>query len=310
MDCGTAKHLRKGLLVARHTLAGSLLMFFLAILASHGVCPRDVLANTHPETRLYLVSVGNGDPDNITLRALRTIENADVLFCMDGIREKFPDIVKGKEIHHTTVNVHKTYMRKQGNFDAALKDVKRIEAIVRKAVEEGKTVAVLDSGDPTIYGPNMWFMEVFEDLNPEIVPGVSCFNAANAALKKGVAAGEKTRSVILSNGFEIEKLAQARTSMVFFTMHLDIDEIAEKLTGYYSPETPVAIVIDAGYREKERIIRGTLATIRDRVKGEKLSAHLVYVGDFLTKRYGIGDIEAAGGRDENGKGKGLSDSKR
>ncbi|WP_432819834.1 hypothetical protein [Trichloromonas sp.] len=73
-------------------------------------------------------------------------------------------------------------------------------------------------------------------------------------------------------------------------MHLDIDEIAENLQRYYPTDNPVAIVINAGYRGKERIVHGTLATIQDKIKGEKLPAHLVYVGNFLNKRYGIDEI--------------------
>ena len=44
----------------------------------------------------------------------------------------------------------------------------------------------------------MWYVEAFEDLNPKIIPGVSCFNGANAALGKGVTSGEKAHSVILT----------------------------------------------------------------------------------------------------------------
>jgi precorrin-4 methylase len=224
---------------------------------------------------------------------------------MDGTRKAVPDLFRGKEVHDTAVLVHRTFMMRQSDPEKALKEVERIEKIVRKAMSEGKTVSVVDSGDPTIYGPNMWFMEVFEDLDPEIIPGVSSFNAANAALKKGVTSGETTRSVVLTNGLDAEKLAQAGTTMVFFTMHVDVPGIVKKLRLYYPPQTPVAIVANAGYREKEKIIRGTLDTIGEISKGEELSMYLVYVGDFLTKRYGIkgkkgqADTRAQGSKEES-----------
>ncbi len=82
--------------------------------------------------------------------------------------------------------------------------------------------------------------------------------------------------------------------MVFFTMRIDVQEIVKKLKPYYPQNTPVAIVIYAGYKEKERIIRGTLGTIQEKTKGEKLPLHLFYVGDFLTKRYGIDCKEVKG----------------
>lgn len=248
---------------------------------------------------LYLVSVGNGDPDNITLRALNIMKAADIVFCGKNDAKYFPHLLKGKHIEETSVNIHRTFMTEnRAGYPKALKEVKRVSGIVRGAIAEGKTVVVLDSGDPTIYGPNMWFMEVFEDLNPEIIPGVSSFNCANAALKKGIAAGENTRSIILSNGQDIQKLAEAKTSMVFFTMHLSLQDIVANLKPHYGKDTPIAIVANAGYREKERIWQGTLDTILEQTKDEKLPIHLVYVGDFLTKRYGIEEAERELGKKE------------
>jgi precorrin-4/cobalt-precorrin-4 C11-methyltransferase len=152
-----------------------------------------------------------------------------------------------------------------------------------------------DSGDPTIYGPNMWYLEAFEDLDPEVIPGVSCFNAANAVLRKGVTSGVKAHSVILTASFgrkeymghdSIEKLAQHQATMVFFTMFMDLEKVVSQLKSHYPADTPIAIVLFAGYKDKQRIIHGTLDTILDKTKGEKLPfEHLVYVGDFLTNRY-------------------------
>jgi len=64
----------------------------------------------------------------------------------------------------------------------------------------------------------------------------------------------------------------------------------KKLKTHYPPQTPIAIVLYAGYREKEKIIQGTLDTILEKTKGEKLPfEHLIYVGDFITNRYKTAD---------------------
>ncbi|MGD9160740.1 MAG: SAM-dependent methyltransferase [Desulfobacteraceae bacterium] len=275
--------------------SAAIVMIFALLLATAGCSPEPPepakpVVDIKPG--LYLVSVGNGDRDNITLRALNTIKAADIIFCGDYAEKEMSDLLQGKEIQKTTLNVHRTFMRKKtADYPKALEEVKRVSGIVRDGIAQGKTIVILGSGDVTIYGPNMWFMEVFEDLNPEIVPGVSSFNCANAALKKSVAAGEKTRSIALSNGMDMEELARAKTSMVFFTMHLSLQDIVSKLKPHYGGDMPIAIVGNAGYRDRERIYRGTLDTILDKTKGEKLPVHLVYVGDFLTKRYGIKEAE-------------------
>ncbi len=257
--------------------------------------------------RLYLVGVGCGDPDNITLRALNIIKDSDIIFCDKRIRDKFALLFHEKEIHDPGFGIFGIYGKtpeeakknKRFNYEEKLKELNKINEIIRKAFKEGKTISVLDSGDVTIYGPHMWYMEAFEDLHPEIIPGISSFNAANAALKKGVTSGKKTHSVILTASFgkeeytgadSIEKLAANQATMVFFTMFLNMEEVVKKLMAHYPPETPVAIVLYAGYKEKEKIIHGTLETIVEKTKGEKLPhEHLIYVGDFLTNRYKTGN---------------------
>jgi len=257
-------------------------------------------ADTNVSPRFYLVGVGPGDPDLITLRALQVLKQADVVFCMRRIAEKFAPRLEGKEVVHGYWRLFPYYGKDPTQLDGDERRrceqlaAKRNEFIglVRKAVGEGKKVVILDGGDPLIYGPWAWCLEEFEDLNPVVVPGVSCFNAANAALRRSITTSEKTKAVILSSTDwpgktdTIEKLAVHRSTMAIFTMKAEFEDFIRKLATNYPPETPVAVVIYAGYAEKERVITGTLATILDRVQGEKLPfEYMIYVGDFLSHRH-------------------------
>lgn len=254
-------------------------------------------------SQLYLVSVGNGDPDNITLRAINTIKDSDIIFCHSRIRDKFPELLKRKEVHDPGFGIFAVYGKdpeaakksKRFNYEEKINQMKKISQIIRNAVKAGKTVSVLDSGDPTIYGPNMWYVEAFEDLNPDIIPGVSCFNSSNAALRKGITSGVKAHSVILTADFgrehynrpdSIAELARHQATMAFFTMFTELPAVVDKLKTHYPGDTPIAIVLYAGYRDKEEVILATLDTIIDTVKEKKLPfEHMIYVGDFLTNRY-------------------------
>jgi precorrin-4/cobalt-precorrin-4 C11-methyltransferase len=253
-------------------------------------------------TQFFLVSMGNGDPDNITLRAINTVKKSDIIFCGQQMVDKFPILLHDKEIHDPGFGIaaalgkdREDYKncKRPVDYKRAMDQLKRISKIIRDEIKKGKTVSVLTSGDPSIYGPSIWYMDVFKDLNPEIVPGVSCFNAANAALRKGVTYGQAAHSVILTATFgredeydgpdNVESLAKHKATMAFFTMFTDREKVIKKLRIHYPKNTPVAIVQHAGYRNKERVILGTLDTILDQLKDEEhLFEYMIYVGDFLS----------------------------
>ena len=260
----------------------------------------NAMAHDPHATQLYLVGVGPGDPDLITLRAIKVMKKADVFFCSDRIQEKYPEYLQGKEVIGGFWRLFQYYGKDpatlQGQERAAAEklDAKRKEFIakVRAAVAQKKTVAILDSGDPMIYGPWEWCLEEFEDLHPVVVPGVSAFNAGNAALKKGVTNSDRTKSVILTatdwrgKTDTIDKLSVHGSTMVLFTMRAEFKDFIRKLTINYPSETPVAVVKHAGYHDQEQVIRGTLGTIVKDVGEDRLPfEYLIYVGDFLTHRY-------------------------
>jgi len=247
------------------------------------------------EPALYLVSVGVGDADLITVRAINTIKKSDVIVCREKTRERFAEYLKEKEFLDISLSGWRTY----GRDCSKIKDEekrrrckenrkKRTELIseIRSAITAGKRVAVLGSGDLLIYGgPYRWYLQEFADINSRVIPGVSCFNAANAALRKDVASGKETHAVVLTTVREIEKVSKHHPTMVIFTMHTKFKDLVEKLKNFYPLQTPIAVVVYAGYKDKERVIRGRLNTILELVGDERFPfEHLVYVGDFLDQK--------------------------
>jgi precorrin-4 methylase len=275
-------------------------LLFLVLAWAWGNPERKCCAAEQQSTHFYLVGLGPGDADLMTLRAVKTIEKADVIFCSPRWSEKLGKYLEGKKVYHDYWRLFPYYGRDPSEFEG--EERRRCEeyhrkrdeftSLVRKAVAEGKTVAMLDGGDPLVYGPCAWALEEFEDLNPVVVPGVSCFNAANAALRRGVTTSDRTKSVVLTAadwlGKEdtIEKMSAQRTTMVLFTMRTEFREFIDKLSINYSPGTPIAIVKHAGYADKEEVIESTLGEILDNIDEENLPfEYLIYVGDFLKHRY-------------------------
>jgi precorrin-4/cobalt-precorrin-4 C11-methyltransferase len=255
-----------------------------------------VVAKQPTGTRLYLVSIGPGDVDLITLRAIDTINKSQVIVCGKRTENKLTKHLKGKKILDASLSGWRTYRKD----NADIKDSKarktyqnnnekrtKLIAQIRHALDAGKTVSVLGGGDLCIYGgPYHWYLEEFKDMQPKIIPGVSCFNAANAALGMEIMAGKENHSTVLTTARELEKFSKLHPTMVIFTMRTEFKDLFEKLKTQYPPETPMAIVSHAGYKEEERVIKGTVDTILNKVGDEKeIRPYLIYVGDFLTFRY-------------------------
>lgn len=252
-----------------------------------------------PQGKLFLVGVGPGDADLMTLRALRTIERADIVYVSPGVRERLGEVLAGKEVIEGYWALFQYYgMRPEEIPDCERETYRQIAsrrerliAQIREAIAQGKTVAILDNGDPLIYGPWAWTLEEFADLDPMVVPGLSAFNAAHAALRKSPTISPQTKSVILTaNDWpgktdKIATLARHGVPMAIFTMRAEFEDFIGKLRESLPGSTPVAIVEHAGYKEKERVILGTLEDITQKVSGDDLAfEYLIYVGEFITYR--------------------------
>ena len=253
----------------------------------------------------YLVGMGAGDPDLATIRAMKVVEEADLIYCHDSLKERFSHILDNKEVIIPPEYgwIWYGYGKRESDFQG--KELERflvckkvrgqIIVRVRQAIKEGKKIAILDHGDPLVYGPWVWVLEEFADLKPTVIPGISSFNAASAILKKEVTSGKNTKSVILTtpdvaewlerNAFDMDRVASHQVTMVIFmpSYNTELKNLAAKLSAYYPRETPIALVVYAGFKEKERVIQGTLDNIVEKVGNEKLPfEHLMYVGDFLS----------------------------
>ena len=249
-------------------------------------------ADVKTQGRLFLVSTGVGDPDLITLRAIDTIKGSDIIICRKESTAEFAPYLKDKKILDYGLRAWRTYrkdcaseknQKQRAKCEKDTKERDRLIADMRAALAEGKTLSVLGSGDMMIYGgPYHWFQAEFADVDPKIIPGVSCFNAANAALGKELMRGKEIHSTVLTTYRDMEKLSSHHPTMVIFTMHTEFKDLVNKLNSLYPPQTPIAIVFHAGYKEKEHIVYGQLDNILNKTRGKKFPfEHLVYVGDFL-----------------------------
>lgn len=231
--------------------------------------------------KVYFIGAGPGDPDLITVKGKKIVEKADIIIYAGSLVN--PKIIgchkEGAEIHNSA------YMT-----------LEEVIAVIKRGVSEGKLVARVHTGDPSIYGAHREQMDLLDEdgIEYEVIPGVSSFIASAAALKKEFTLPDVSQTVICTRlegrtpvpeDEALEKLASHKASMaIFLSVHM-IDEVAKRLMIHYAPETPVAIVEKATW-EDQRIVMGTLETIADLVKeaGIRKTAQIL-VGNFLGNKY-------------------------
>ena len=145
-----------------------------------------------PAGRLYLVGTGPGDPELITVKAAGVLRSADVVFCFSWLNEELARFVQpGRvEVVSPLFMGGRYFGQRPEEVSAELRDrvvqanaeLAKFKQRVEQLVAQGKTVAFADNGDPMVFSPWSWAAHEFAQLQPVVIPGVSSFNAANAAL--------------------------------------------------------------------------------------------------------------------------------
>ena len=147
--------------------------------------------------RLHGVGVGPGDPDLITLKALKVLRAADVI--------AYPALEEGDSLARAIAAPHIPEGREEFAIRMPML-VDRFPAMevydqaaerISKALDDGKSVAVLCEGDPFFYGSFMYLFGRLADRHPvEVIPGVSSLMACAAALSAPLAARNDVLTVL------------------------------------------------------------------------------------------------------------------
>lgn len=231
---------------------------------------------------ISFVGAGPGNVDLITIKGRRLLEEADVV------------IYAGSLVSKEHLEFCKESCEKHNSASMTLEEV--IE-VIEEAVNKNLKVVRLHTGDPSIYGAIREQMDILDTKNIgyEVVPGVSSFTAACAAIKKEFTLPSVSQTVILTRiegrtpvpeGEDLESLAKHKASMAIFLSVQEIGRVVEQLVkGYGSEDTPVAVVYKASWEDEKAII-GTLKDIEEKVKAEGINKMAqILVGNFIEGDY-------------------------
>ncbi len=220
---------------------------------------------------IYFVGAGPGNPKYITVKGRELIESADVIMYTGSLVN--PEVLD--YVHAECLDSHG--MKLQDIIDVLIENV-----------AAGKTVVRLHSGDPSLYGAIIEQIDglIKRGINIEIIPGVTSLFAAAAALKTQLTLNGVTETLIITRpeGTTLKKDSIKELSRHNATMaiYLGTDKLRRIMDGVtYPKETPAAVVYHASWND-EKIIRGTVGDIADKVEalGIEKSA-MIIIGNVL-----------------------------
>lgn len=242
--------------------------------------------------KVYLVGAGPGDPELLTVKAVKAIKRADVILYDELIGDSLKEMLKktGAEL----IDVGKR----------AGQHKKRQDEINRLLVEharKGKTVVRIKGGDPFVFGRGGEEAEYLarNGIRFEVVPGITSAIAVPAYAGIPVTHRNCDPAFVIITGREAkgkerlnwEALAKLNATIVILMGVSRLRENAVKLLKYgKDPETPVAIIQD-GTTDKQKVVVGKLAEIADVAEREGVRPPAVIViGDVVRLRDSLKDF--------------------
>lgn len=207
--------------------------------------------------KVYFVGAGPGAADLITLRGAKLLGQVKMVLYAGSL-------VPLEMLQHCDPAAEL--------IDTAKLDLEQQQACYQRAQAADCDVVRLHSGDPAIYGATAEQMRRLDALGIayEVVPGVSSFTAAAAAVQVELTKPEVSQSIILTRVSgrasavpkleSIAELAQHRATMCIFLSGPHLKKIVTDLRLHYPDETPVTLVYRASWPE-QKTYQGTLATV-------------------------------------------------
>ena len=245
-------------------------------------------SETQPVGEVYIVGAGPGDPELLTFKALRLMQQADIVF--------YDALVSPQVLDLCRRDADKVYVgKKRSNHAVAQLGIN--ELLVNEA-KKGRRVVRLKGGDPFIFGRGGEEIESLRahDIPYQVVPGITAANAAASYAGIPLTHRDHSQSVRFVTGF-----LKAGAPNNNFNSFLNTDETVVFYMGLHSlarlteglidagraSDTPIAIVSNASM-PNQQVLTGTLATITELQEKEQLpTPALLIMGDVVALHHDL-----------------------
>ena len=229
---------------------------------------------------VHFIGAGPGDPELITVKGLRLIQSCQLCLYAGSL---VPEAIVASAPEGARV------------LDTAPMTLTQIIAEMKAAHERGEDVARVHSGDPSLYGAIAEQIRRLRALGIpfDVTPGVPAFAAAAAALGQELTIPEVAQTVILTRtamkssamppGEDLDNLGRTGATLAIHLSVRNLLAVQRKLIPHYGPDCPVIVAYRVGWPD-EMFIHATLATLRDKVRAEKITrTALILVGTALAE---------------------------
>ncbi|MCR5575239.1 MAG: precorrin-4 C(11)-methyltransferase [Bacteroidaceae bacterium] len=235
---------------------------------------------------IEIVGAGPGDPDLISVKGRKMLEQADLI------------LYAGSLVPKALTECHKPGATVLSSASMALEEQVNL---MKKFYDEGKFIVRLHTGDPCIFGAIQEQMNFFDQwgMSYHITPGISSFLAAAAELRSQFTIPEKVQTIILTRGEgrtpmpdkeKLHLLARSQSTMCIFLSAAIVDDVQRELLMEYPEDTPVAACYHLTWKD-QRIYRGVLKDLAKIVKDNNLTlTTMLVVGDAIDNRKGLSEL--------------------
>jgi uroporphyrin-III C-methyltransferase/precorrin-2 dehydrogenase/sirohydrochlorin ferrochelatase len=231
---------------------------------------------------VYLIGGGPGDPDLLTFRALRLMQQADVIV--------YDRLISKEVLDLTRRDAHRIYVGKERDNHSVPQD--QINQLLVDLAKEGKRVCRLKGGDPFVFGRGGEEIETLtaNGVNFQVVPGITAALGSSAYAGIPLTHRDYSQSVVFVTGhlkdgtmnLNWKGLAQPNQTIVFYMGLKGLPVICEKLMEHGLPaDLPMALVQQAT-TPRQRVFTGTLGSMPQLIASEEIKPPtLIIVGNVV-----------------------------